>query len=150
MSRLVDIVNNLGGIDAVRIKTKMFPLNTMFGISFTSSGDKPKEVLCKLDEKQYKFADKYKTTLVPEDEKYAYEHYYLCELDSMLRGHRRTMILCVCVNGEWVELNYEELLKGSSKWKELIIAIRFCKKKVKHIHAHVRFVELVNACILNL
>ena len=53
----------------------MRPIQSLFGISFTSSSDELEWFECYVDEERYKVADNYKITLRAVDGR-AYEHYY--------------------------------------------------------------------------
>lgn len=53
----------------------MRPIESFFGISFTSSLDEPEWFECYVDEERYKVEDNYKITLRAVDGR-AYEHYY--------------------------------------------------------------------------
>lgn len=53
----------------------MRPIQSIFGISFTSSSDELEWFECYVDEERYKVEDNYKITLRAIDDR-AYEHYY--------------------------------------------------------------------------
>lgn len=62
---------------------KMRPIESIFGISFTSSSDELEWFECYVDEERYKVEDNYKITLRAIDGR-AYEHYYQTDFLSLM------------------------------------------------------------------
>lgn len=73
------------GVDKVRFTIPTQPLRRIFNmIAFTSSEDDPVQCECKIREDRYKVSDNYKIILQPLDEKYAYESFYIMDLESLM------------------------------------------------------------------
>lgn len=78
-------MKNAYGID----KTKhyfvpMHPVESIFGISFTTSSSEERLVECEIVEERYKVEDNYKVTLKSIEPGYGYEHFYQLDFKSLL------------------------------------------------------------------
>lgn len=81
------------GVENVYFIAKTQPLNRVLGISYTSSSDPEVEMLCKINTDRYKVEEGYKLTLQPIYDGFATEHYYVSDLESIIkRGHIKLLI----------------------------------------------------------
>lgn len=86
-SSIVDVVREFG-VRNVVVTVPMLPLryaNFIPGIALTSSLDDPLIVAGFIDEERYKVYENYKITLVSNDGRCGRQHFYICDLNSMLR-----------------------------------------------------------------
>lgn len=74
------------GADNCLFLVPMYPLQTVMGISFTSSNDEPVLVPAVICEERYKVKDGYKITLKPLVEGFATEHYYALDLSGAIKS----------------------------------------------------------------
>jgi hypothetical protein len=65
------------------------------GIAIKSSTTPEDSVLCRIDESRYKLLDNYKITLRATEEIYGREHFYISDLESLLRRNSETFKLFV-------------------------------------------------------
>lgn len=75
------------GVENVRFKLAMSRVHRFPGttLGFVSRGENEKLVDCFIDEKRYKVEDDFKITLRAEDPNYGYEHFYLMDLNTLVR-----------------------------------------------------------------
>jgi len=75
------------GIENCIFLVPMRPLNTVFGlISYTSSSDYEIIVPARITEDRYKICDNYKITLKSDYERFGKEHFYLTDLESLIKS----------------------------------------------------------------
>lgn len=74
------------GIDKVHFFVPMRPLNGFMGVCFTTSSNPEYFTECYIDESQYKVKDKYKITLRAINPTFGYNHYYICDLLSLIKS----------------------------------------------------------------
>lgn len=97
MRELVERILKIG-VDKVRFEVPCLPLHVVpgLGVSFTSSNDKEVQCFCTISEERYPLKDNFKITLVPQNSNYAVRHYYLSDLESLMKcrnGIPRNFIL---------------------------------------------------------
>ncbi len=63
----------------------MRPIRTILFISYTSSDDEPVEVPAKITEKRYKLENNYKITLQSVYEGFGQRHFYISDLNSLIK-----------------------------------------------------------------
>lgn len=86
---IVDVVREFG-VKNVVVTIPMLPLrytNFIPGIALTSSTDEPILVAGSIDESRYRVSENYKITLTSNDDRCGKQHYYVCDLDNMIRNH---------------------------------------------------------------
>lgn len=84
---IVDIVREFG-VKNVVVTVPMLPMryiNFIPGMAITTSSDDPIIVAGFIEEDRYKVDENYKITLVSNDARCGKQHYYICDLNSMLR-----------------------------------------------------------------
>ncbi|KAA9007342.1 hypothetical protein F4V43_02325 [Paenibacillus spiritus] len=92
MKKLTEIILK-NGVDKVFFLDKAKPLNSILGISYTSSSDPEVPMLFRINTDRYKVEDGYKLTLEPMYEGFASEHYYVSDLESIInRGQIKLLI----------------------------------------------------------
>ncbi len=76
------------GIENCLFMVPMRPLHSILGIfSYKSSDSEYKLVPCVINEERYKVEDNYKITLECLYPTYGKEHFYLCDLESLIRSN---------------------------------------------------------------
>ncbi len=85
MEKLIDIINK-NGIENIIFLAPMRPLHKVFGlIAYTSSTDKQIVVPAKIDESRFKVKDEYKITLKSIYEQFGKEHFYVSDLEHLIK-----------------------------------------------------------------
>lgn len=84
MNSLLQAIGNVGK-DKIVFLAPFRPLRRMLIISYTSSSDPEVMLPARIAEDVYKLADNYKITLEPMYEGYARDHYYISDLESLIR-----------------------------------------------------------------
>ena len=85
---IVDVVREFGAKNVV-VTVPMQPLRFVGlipGIALTSSSDEPIIVAGFIDESRYKVEEDYKITLESNDTRCGREHFYISDLDSIIRS----------------------------------------------------------------
>ena len=83
--RLLEQIQKVG-IENCIFLVPMRPVNVYFGIlALTSSSDPEIIVPAKICEKRYKLSDKYKITLKSIYERFGTEHFYISDLEQMIK-----------------------------------------------------------------
>ena len=82
----------------------MRPIQSFFGIGFTSSSDEPEWIECYVDEETYKVEDNYKITLRAIDGR-AYEHYYQDDFLSLMWNGFIVPKTCEDIHVEYVSFD---------------------------------------------
>lgn len=84
---IVDIVREFGAKNVV-VTVPMLPMryiNFIPGMAITTSSDDPIIVAGFIEEDRYKVEENCKITLVSNDARCGKQHYYICDLNNMLR-----------------------------------------------------------------
>lgn len=77
------------GIDNLIVKFSMLPLHSMGGLfSYTSSGDKPQKVHCKIVENQYQVSEGYKIDIRAVGLGYGGETFYQSDFSDLVQDGR--------------------------------------------------------------
>jgi hypothetical protein len=88
------------GIDKIRFYVPMHPVEHFMGVcAFTSSNTPEYFTECYINEERYKVDDEYKITLHACDPRFSYEHYYQCDLASLITSER----IYIKEDGEYLE-----------------------------------------------
>lgn len=83
---LLDLLKTVGN-DNVSFLLPMSRLHfvPVIGLAYTTSSDPQQNIICKISEDKYKLSDNYKTTLVSTTEGYGQKHFYISDLESLIR-----------------------------------------------------------------
>ena len=86
MRNLKELIEK-AGVENCIFLVPMRPVRTYFGlISLTDSSDPEIIVPCKITEERYKLKDNYKITLKSIYDGFGSEHYYVSDLESLIKG----------------------------------------------------------------
>lgn len=104
---IVDVVQEYG-VKNVVVILPMSPLQYVGfipGIALKSSNDELQLVTAFIEEDRYKVEDDYKITLAANDARYGREHFYICDLNNLIRnsGYR----VCVLNEDGYTEVEFE-------------------------------------------
>lgn len=98
---IVDVVREFG-VKNVVVTIPMRPLhyiNFIPGLAMTTSSDEPVIVAGFIEEDRYKVEDNYKITLAANDARFGREHYYICDLNSMIRSREEIRVFYLHEDG---------------------------------------------------
>ena len=85
---IVDIVREFGAKNVV-VTVPMLPMryiNFIPGMAITTSSDDPIIVAGFIEEDRYKVEENYKITLVSNDARCGKQHFYICDLNNIIRS----------------------------------------------------------------
>ena len=105
---IVDVVREFG-VKNVVVTVPMRPLryvNFIPGFAMTCSSDEHIIVAGFIEEDRYKVEDNYKITLASNDARCGREHYYICDLNAMIRSREEIRVFYLHEDG-YTEVNIE-------------------------------------------
>lgn len=105
---IVDVAREFG-VKNVVVTIPMRPVhfaNFIPGLALAVSSDEPIIVAGFINEDRYKVEDNYKITLESNDARCGREHYYICDLNNMIRNNPAIRVYYLSEDG-YTQVNFE-------------------------------------------